>query len=491
MKVHSDFKTPPGKRGVFLYAESVSINPITGIIMLNKILHFIQANTLFAPVETVVVAVSGGADSVALLDILASLRGLRLNLVAAHLNHMLRGDESDGDEEFVRNLAEGYGLPFVLKRVDVEEVARRERRSLEDAGRSARYAFFDEVAATHGARSVALAHHADDQAETVLLRLLRGTGGSGLCAMAPKSAGRYVRPLLGVSRREIEEYLGTRGIPWRNDSSNEDGNFLRNRVRHELIPFLAGYNPAISERLAATAEALAADEEFLDAATEEAFARHAVRSGDRVTLSLPGARSEPRGIRLRLYRRAVLQTKGDLARISFRHLQALDRLIFSPGPNLSLALPDAIRAEKCYEEITFSSMEERTLLLTGDISLDGPGIYPLPGWGMLSVDFAHPPEELISTPATTAYFDLEQAPFPWRIRTFRPGDRFSPFGMAGHKKVKELFIDAKIPFSARRLVPLLFCGETLLWVGGIRRSSAACLTERTITAVRAEIHSTP
>jgi tRNA(Ile)-lysidine synthase len=459
--------------------------------MLKQISQFIRANNLFATGDTLVVAVSGGADSVALLDILVSLRDLRLKLVVAHLNHMLRGEESAGDEEFVRNLAESYGLPFVLRRADVEEIARQERRSLEDAGRSARYALFDEVAATHRACSVALAHHADDQAETVLLRLLRGAGGSGLCAMAPRSAGRYVRPLLAVSRSEIEVYLRKRGIAWRNDSSNGDGSFLRNRVRHELIPFLRGYNPSISRRLSATAEALAADEEFLDAATKEAFARHAVSSADRVTLSVPGARSEPRGIRLRLYRRAVLQAKGDLARISFRHLQALERLIFSAAPHQTLTLPDAVRAERCYEEVAFSSIEESSPLLHGDIFLDSPGIYPLPGWGTLSVDFAHHPGELKSTPATTAYFDLEQAPFPWRIRGFRPGDRFSPFGMTGHKKVKELFIDSKIPLSARRLIPLLFCGETLLWVGGVRRSSAASLTERTITTVRVEILSTP
>jgi tRNA(Ile)-lysidine synthase len=457
------------------------------IIMLKKILHFIRANSLFMAGETVVVAVSGGADSVALLDILASLRGLRLKLVVAHLNHLLRGDESDGDEGFVRSLADSHGLPCLVRRVDVRGVARLEGRSLEDAGRSARYSFFDEVAATHGACSVALAHHADDQAETVLLRLLRGAGGSGLCAMAPRSAGRYVRPLLGVSRGEIEGYLDARGIAWRNDSSNEDGRFLRNRIRHELIPFLSGYNPAISERLAATAEALAADEEYLAAATDEAFARHAVLNADGVTLAAAGAQSEPRGIRLRLYRRGVLLAKGDLARISFRHLQAIDRLFFSPRPNLCLTLPDAIRVEKSYGEITFTSMGGNELLPPDDIILDGTGIYPLPGLGMLSVDFTHSPAELKSTPAATAYFDLEQAPFPWRIRRFRPGDRISPFGMAGQKKVKELFIDAKIPVAARRLIPLLFSGETLLWVGGVRRSSAASVTEKTTTAVRAEI----
>jgi tRNA(Ile)-lysidine synthase len=455
--------------------------------MLKKVMHFIEENSLFAPGDTVVVAVSGGADSVALLDILVSLRDLRLNLVAAHLNHLLRGAEADADEEFVRKLAESYGVPVVVKRVDVGEVARMEGRSLEDAGRSARYAFFDAVTTLHNAHAVALAHHADDQAETVVMRLLRGAGGSGLCAMAPKSAALYVRPLLGVNRREIEAYLQERGIAWRTDSSNAATDFLRNRIRHELIPYLARYNPAISERLSATAEALAADEEFLDAATNAAFASHAVLSADRVTLALPGLRSEPRAIRLRLYRRAILQVKGDLARIGFSHLRAIDCLVFSPKPHLTLDLPHRLRAAKSYGGLSFSAGADKQPLFSGEIYMYGPGIYPLPNGGMLAIDYAAAIGDLKSAPAATAYFDLDRAPFPWQIRTFRPGDRFSPFGMTGRKKVKELFIDAKVPLAFRCRIPILFCGETLLWVVGIRRSNAASLTKGTKTVVRAEI----
>jgi len=455
--------------------------------MLDKVMRFIEENSLFASGDTVVAAVSGGADSVALLDILVSLRELRLKLIAAHLNHQLRGADADADEEFVRKLAGSYGVPAVVKRVDVGEVARREGRSLEDAGRSARYAFFAELAVSHKAHAVALAHHADDQAETVVMRLLRGAGGSGLCAMAPRSAGLYVRPLLNAKRREIEKYLQRRGIAWRIDGSNASVDFLRNRIRHELIPYLARYNPAISERLAATAEILAADEEFLDSATAESFTRHAVSSPDRVTLALPGLRSEPRAIRLRLYRRAILQAKGDLARIGFRHLQAIDSLVFSGKPQLALDLPDRLRAAKSYGEISFSAGEGKGALFSGEIVLDGPGIYPLPGSCMLAVDFADASYDLKSAPAWAAYFDLDQAPFPWRVRTFRPGDRLSPFGMTGHKKVKDLFIDAKLPLVFRCRIPILFCGETLLWVGGIRRSNAATLTTGTKTVVRAEI----
>jgi tRNA(Ile)-lysidine synthase len=455
--------------------------------MLKKVIHFIEEYSLFTPGDTVVAAVSGGADSVALLDILVSLRELRLNLVAAHLNHLLRGAEADADEEFVHKLAGSYGVPVVVKRVDVGEVARTEGRSLEDAGRAARYAFFDELAVSHKAHAVALAHHADDQAETVVMLLLRGAGGSGLCAIAPKSAGLYVRPLLSVNRREIVVYLQRRGIAWRTDSSNAAADFLRNRIRHELIPYLARYNPAISQRLSATAEALAADEEFLEAATNAAFASHAVLSAGRIILALPGLRSEPRGIRLRLYRRAILQAKGNLARIGFRHLRAIDCLVFSAKPHLTLDLPDRLRATKSYGEISFSAGEDKKPLFSGEIYLDGPGIYPLPGSGMLAVDYADVTGDLKSAPATTAYFDLDRAPFPWRVRTFRPGDRFSPFGMTGQKKVKELFIDAKVPLSFRRRIPILFCGETLLWVGGIRRSNAASLTTGTKTVARVEI----
>jgi tRNA(Ile)-lysidine synthase len=459
--------------------------------MLKKVLRYIEENNLFAPGDTVVVAVSGGADSVALLDILASLRGFRFNLVVAHLNHLLRSNEADVDEEFVRKLAADYGVPFAVKRVDVGEVARKEGRSLEDAGRSARYAFFDEVAVSHKAHVVALAHHADDQAETVLLRLLRGAGASGLCAMAPKSAGRYVRPLLSISRRGIETYLRKRGIPWRTDSSNDDVDFLRNRIRHELIPLLSTYNSAISERLTATAHALAADEEFLETATAAAFAIHGVKGVDGVTLSVTGVLTEPRAIRLRLFRRAILQARGDLARISFRHLQEIDRLLFSPRPNLTLTLPDGLRAAKSYGEISISVEEVKYSLLADEICLNGPGRYPLPGGWILAVDFAQPSDDLKTAPATIVCFDLDRAPFPWRVRSFRPGDKFSPFGMDGHKKVKNLFIDAKIPLAFRGRIPLLFCGDTLLWVGGIRRSGAALLSERTKTVIRAEILSTP
>ena len=197
-----------------------------------KSVRYIREHALCAPGDTLVVAFSGGADSASLLDILAHLPGYNLQLVVAHLNHLLRGAESDADELFARAAAERYGCLFALARVDVAALADETGLSLEEAGREARYAFFREVAAKYAAAAVAVGHHKGDQAETVLMRLLRGAGGSGLSGMRPKSADRMiVRPLLSLRRPEIEAYLHKGGLPWREDSSNAAVRFLRNRIQ--------------------------------------------------------------------------------------------------------------------------------------------------------------------------------------------------------------------------------------------------------------------
>lgn len=446
----------------------------------------IGAHSLFVSGDTVVVAVSGGADSVALLDILACLTEFSLNLVVAHLNHSLRGAESDGDETFVRELAARYGLPCEVARADVKELSRRDRLSLEEAGRMARYAFLDEVAARRRAGVIALGHHADDQSETVLMRLLRGAGTTGLAGIAPKAGGRLVRPLLGVTRSEIEAYLRSRGICYRDDSTNADTNFLRNRVRHELLPYLATFNPSVRDRLVATAEALAADEELLEQVTDAAFARHAA-PGSMVALRVAGLAAEPVGVRMRLYRRAILLAKGDLARIGSRHLRAVDDLTGSARPNASLTLPDGVRVARNYETVSFGLSPERAAAGLHEILLDGPGAYPLPGGGTLLIEEAPVPGGWDGAPPAVACFDAETAPFPWLVRTFRAGDRIMPLGMSGRKKVKDLFIDEKVPLASRRRLPLLFCGERLIWVCTLRVAAQTRVTGRTSRVIRAEI----
>jgi tRNA(Ile)-lysidine synthase len=452
-----------------------------------KVVRAIEEHGLFNAGDTVIVAVSGGADSVALLDILASLEYLHLNLVVAHLNHGLRGLESDGDAEFTAVLARRYNLPFEAVAADVREIGRLRRLSLEEAGRSARYEWFDALAGKHGARRIALGHHADDQAETFLLRLLRGAGTTGLCGMRPLSAGRYVRPLLGLSRSDIVAYLDSRGLSWRNDTSNDDTSFLRNRIRHECLPYLASYNPAITERLNAAADILAADEAVLETLTDQVFGRLCAVDSSGVSLDIPRSRAELPGVRFRLYRRAILAVKGDLARISGSHLKQIDDLASSARVNGVFSLPGGVLVRRSYRTLQFLLPVMEPAVWSREILIDGPGRYELPDGGHLSVRLTAPPDGWPGHPPLRAYFDPGKTPFPWTVRTFRPGDRFRPLGMKGHKKVKEFFIDAKVPAPLRRTLPLLFRGEELLWICGLRVAEAGRISPGTREVVEVEI----
>ena len=428
---------------------------------------------LFKQHDTVVVAVSGGIDSVALLDYLAERVDLSLQLVVAHVNHCLRGEESDLDEAFVRDLAVRYGLKMESVLVDVRALALKSRMSVEEAGREVRYRFFAEVAEKVGASGIVLAHHLDDQAETVLMRLLRGSGTTGLSGMAPRSAaGRYIRPFLNLRRSAIEAYVRNRGLSFRTDSSNTDHSILRNRLRGDLIPRLEQYNPAISERLADTATIMAADEEIIARVIDATWSEIVCRKGLSVIIARGRLIHESLGIRLRLYRRALAEVKGDLRRIAARHLQAIDRLVMTGPPNGRLDLPAGIRALRQYEEIVISPPNVTCLAEGYELIIKEPGSYPLPGGGKVIVK-VNDIGQADSAASSGIVVNLAAVPFPWLVRQFRPGDRLVPFGMSGRKKVKDIYIDEKVPSQLRNRIPLFFSGDTLFWVAGLRAAGSA------------------
>lgn len=424
----------------------------------------------------------------ALLDYLVGRCDLGLRLIVAHLNHGLRGEESDGDEELVREISAGYGLVCECLRQDVRAIARRERFSLEEAGREARYRFFADLAFRYQASTVALAHHKDDQAETVLMRLLRGSGPTGLKGMAYRSAnGRHVRPFLDLERREIEAYAAARGLRFRADSSNSDTSFLRNRIRLELLPLLEGYNPSIVSRLADTAAIMAADEELMAEYVARCWAGVGSREHDGVTVRCAKLREQPSGMRLRIYRHALSLFSGHLRRISHRHLQAVDALVISGPSNGRLDLPGNLSVVRSYETVRFvpaRAIEEHKPF---ELAIPGPGSYDLPCGGRLVVTAVGVGRSEQSAGRFSVTVSLCAAPFPWTVRTLRPGDRFVPSGMTGHKKVKDLFIDEKVPRSVRNVVPLVFSGVTLFWVAGLRTAATASAFSKDSAAVMIEL----
>lgn len=319
--------------------------------------------------DRVVVGVSGGADSVALLHLLVRLRpSLRLTLYVVHVDHQLRA-EAPEDAAFVQELAARLKVPAVIERRDVEALCRRAGWSLEDGARRIRYRCFVEAAARYSASAVALAHTADDQAETVLMRLLRGSGLTGLAGipvMRESQGVRIVRPLLHCWRNEVLAYLTSVRLTYREDASNADRRFVRNRIRHELLPLLAReYNPNIKAALVQLAGHSRVDDAYLQSSAQRYWKRvaHAARRGD-VSLKLPTLSRQPEALQRQLVRRALREIQGDLNQFEFRHWLELDRLLQRPSTRAAVHLPGGVQVVREHDRLRFQVSDTSDILNT-------------------------------------------------------------------------------------------------------------------------------
>jgi tRNA(Ile)-lysidine synthase len=462
----------------------------------NKVRRAVERDMLWAPGATVVTAISGGADSLCLLGALDALRMRAIlsapgRIVLAHLDHGLRGAAGAADAAFVAEMARGLGLECVTGREDVAALARREKRSLEDAARRARYAFLRRVAANVGAECVVTGHTRDDQAETVLMHFIRGAGLAGLGGMAPRG-GDIARPLLDLTRAETEAYCAARGWVPREDVSNVDLGFFRNRVRHALLPFLERENPHLRETLARNASLIAADAAYLDALARDAWER-AVRSAtaDAITFDLQTLRALPGPLRSRLLREAQRRMSGEEEEgLEARHIEAAEEYV-RRGPNGTWShLPGGLRLVRGPDTLAVThapaadagqrprqpTMEPVTLPVPGERALLPLGVRLR---ARVLDASAVRPEMLRGGVRHVAYADADAAGEPLRVRTWRPGDRFQPLGMAGEKKLQDYFTDAHIPRDERARVPLV-CGPAhLVWVAGHRLDERVRVTPQT------------
>ena len=417
---------------------------------------------MFREGEQVGVAVSGGVDSVVLLHLLWERQSRwRISLHVLHLNHGIRGKEAERDERFVRGLAEELSLPFFGGKVDVPSYRRERRISLEEAARELRYRFFQQAREALGLGKVALGHTADDQVETVLMGLLR-RGGSKALKGIPLVREFYVRPLLKVWREEVEEYARKQGLPFVEDSTNLKVAFLRNRIRHELIPYLESYNPRIKERLLALSEILRDEDEFLEGTVEEAEREVKEREGVKV-FPLPFLRSLHPAIRGRLLQRVFLRLHP--SPLSFEHLRRLQEVI--GGKRRACGLPGGLRAWREGEELWIG--RERATAPLKERPLRVPGTTPLEEIGsVIEAEVLEGPLPVEGLTPDVALLDYEKLQLPLRVRGPKEGDRFVPSGMRGEKKLQDFFVDLKVPRCRRSQVPLVLSGEEICWVGGLR-----------------------
>ena len=441
--------------------------------MLDKVESAIRRYSLISEGDTVVAGVSGGADSVALLIVLLKLsERMGFEVRAAHLNHGIRGEAAIHDRDFVKDLCEFYGVPLYIEELDVPGAARAAGQTLEQAGRILRYDFLDRAKRHFDANSIAVAHHMDDQAESILLHLTRGSGLLGLVGMQPRR-GDVIRPLLTVRRHEIEEYLAALETVYCTDETNFEREGTRNRIRLDIIPYIEKHiNPGIVSTLCGMGELLYEDEQYLDAQSREALSKARRDNGyDREQL-----KALPHPILTRAIRIA-LKDAGALTDIERIHVDKVTELLYA-RTGARLHLPH-VEAWISYDNICFGTEE-------------APEDYELPL--ELGKDTVTPRGTFFASSIEgneygrsrdTAYMDADRLPGGLTVRPRRQGDRFYPLGAPGRRKLKEFFIDKKVP-REERTTPLICCGDEVLFVPGFGVSETVKVTADTQRMLKVE-----
>lgn len=484
--------------------------------LLHEVQRTLQRHRLLHPGQEIVVGVSGGPDSLCLLHVLHTLApALRVRLHVAHLHHGLRGAEADADAAFVRETAAAWGLPFTLERADIATQAGHSGASLEEAAREARYTFLARLAAAVGAPAVAVGHNADDQAETVLMHFLRGSGLAGLRGMQPRSKWPtinsqtamgnlcLIRPLLFVTRREILDYCAMHGLAPRFDRSNEDTTFFRNRLRHELLPLLESYNPQMRRILGSTAAVLADDYELLRGELLAAWPAVVVQeSGPRLVFDLDAWRHLPTAMQRSVLREAIHRLRGSLRNVNFVHVDNARTLLHEGLAGDRMTLPAGLEVALGYDRFAVGDegvqlpVDHAPQMDAAWLPLSAPGTTSLAGWILETalLDPANlPPDWQANADPWQATLDADVlGPTP-ALRTRRPGDRFQPLGMTGRSKLlAELFTNAKVPAPARDRWPLLLTtAGDIAWVCGLRVDERAKVTAATTAVMHINLRHLP
>jgi tRNA(Ile)-lysidine synthase len=483
--------------------------PISGRLI-ERVVRTIKDHRMLSPGDPVLVCVSGGSDSVALLHILSILSPrFNIKIGVAHLDHSLREKDSEQDAKFVESLALKLDLPFHIQKTHVKKYAEKEKLSVEDAGRKARYDFFLTISEKIGYSKIATAHHAGDNAELILMNMLRGAGKSGLSGIPPirrKGGKSIIRPLIHLSKNEIHAFLSESGLHYVQDSTNLDTKYLRNRIRNNLIPEMkSSYNPKIIETLNRMGKIIQDEENWIKEIVEKEMNGLVFRENkNSIRFAASHFMEKPPPLCRRILRTLIRQVKGDLKQINYGHIDSILDLIERSRSEGQVHLPDDVLIEVLAGQV-FISKQKRIARPTKTKNNSQPAF-------VFSYNVAKPVSSSetvlileigkkiqfsateITDPAgfnkmesNAAWIDMDKIEFPLTIRNILPGDRFSPLGIKGTQKVKKFFINSKIKKSTRVECPILLSNDKIIWVGGFQIDNSVKVTSSTKKLLKVEL----
>jgi tRNA(Ile)-lysidine synthase len=431
-----------------------------------SVLRVVRGERLIEAGEKVLVGVSGGIDSTTLLFLLNQIKNdLPFSLATAHVNHRLRGAESERDENFVKGLADRLSLPFHVMRANVKEHSRESGISVQHAGRDIRYRFFEELAETHDYQKIAVGHNRDDQVETFLLRVVKGTGINGLSSI-PIRRGRIIRPLLRSYRSEIEAYAAQFPVDHIEDSSNLKDTYERNFLRHRIVPLLEQLNPRFREKVLLLLSDIASINTVFDDEAGRLLERQGNGEGKDGQIGVDELKSLHREVRFRVVSRMLSRLEPRFTALR-EHILLVEKSMLSGRPNNTVTLPYGIRVRRVYGDLIFT--KETARVPNSDIVEIHKGKNVIPSLGVtLEAFFTDRRPPPFPEDSNVAFFDAGKTVSGLTVRTFREGDRFVPLGMTQSVKLKDYFISRKVPREQRRHIPLLLSQGDIIWVIGER-----------------------
>jgi len=462
-------------------------------MLFDRVKRTIDRYRLLEKGDRLIVGVSAGVDSMVLLHLLDACREtFHLSLIVAHVNHGFRPEASEREAELVQKESARLRLPFEYGQFNVREFQKLGGFSPQDAARRIRFRFFYDLLGKHHAQKIALGHNADDQAETVLLRLIRGSGLRGLKGILPIREGKVIRPLLEVWREEIDSFALGKKIPFLLDSSNLKKDYLRNRIRLSLIPFIEEeYQPHFKETLLRTSAILREEDDYLERGAEEAYQKIVRRAKDTLSFKFSEYQSLHRAIQWRVIKKIVQGILGGGTAVEDggeAEVHKIHQNLHRSSPSFLLGLSHGFWVEKRYDLVLWGKGEVKPSP-PFEVDLISPGhtFVEEIGKEVVIEETDRGQFEDYSGPPDTALMDYESLRFPLKMRNFRPGDRFCPLGVKGAQKLKDFFIDHKVPKFERPRVPLIVSEEMIAWIVGYRIDERVKITERTRKVLKVKV----